>query len=443
MLDKGMQTSSPAMVAPPRNVFAVTRPYRFVMALALTMAVLPGFGTGLLLVLVAGAGLPVSVAWPQLAQSHGQVQTFGFVLLFIVAVGLQLFPRFLGAPLIHPWRAGWGASLVAISLLAREVAQPLPQTPVRQLLLVVAAVGVPIGALMAGSAFHGLTRRSVQPKRGPAAAWRRFIAVGGMSLGGALVLFVWANFTLATGDIVVSEGLDEALIHLELAGFATCLVFGVSSRVFGRFLLLRTRPQLEPWIPRLALTWAAGLALVVGGWLLAVPEFKAMGGLLELGVLCTWLWLIGLYDAPTRPSGTPYVTNPTRRWIRLGFALLVISLALDLALFAREAITGEPPGASELSAARHALAQGFLLALMISMASRLLPIYSADVLKHRLRLELTVDLVLVGAIVRVVAEAGGGYTALTGPLVALGGTLGVVGFVVFAIGMLASLARVP
>jgi len=75
-----------------------------------------------------------------------------------------------------------------------------------------------------------------------------------------------------------------------------------------------------------------------------------------------------------RDAGTPCVTNPTRRWIRLGFVFLLFNLALDFGLLGREALHGIAPSAIELSAARHALVQGFLLPLMVSMAARLLPI---------------------------------------------------------------------
>jgi hypothetical protein len=432
--------------AAPRNPFNVTGPYAATMRLSLSMALLPGLGTGLLLVLVAGLGLPVAIAWPQLAQAHGQVQTFGFVLLFIIAVGLQLFPRFLGAPLLHPWRATWGAALVAVALLARLVGQPLAPGDLRTELLLLASIGVPAGALFAGSAFHGLTRRSVQPPSGPAAAWRRFIMVGGLALGASLIIWLWAGLGLANDGVLVPQSLDEALIHLQLAGFATGLVFAVSSRVFGRFLLLRTRPALERWVPRLALAWAIGLILVSAGWLIENrwgAASRAIGATIELAAVCTWIWLIGLYAEPTRESGTPYVTNPTRRWIRFAFLFLVSGLALDAGLFGAEAALGRIPAMNEISAARHALGQGFLLPLMISMAARLLPIYSADVLKRRRLLELTVDLLLVGALLRVVAEAIGGYDPITGPIVAFGGTITIVGFSIFAVGMWSALSRTP
>jgi hypothetical protein len=388
----------------------------------------------------------MAIAWPQLAQAHGQIQTLGFVLVFIVSVGLQLFPRFLGAPLVQPWRATYGASLIALALIARLFGQPLAPGVPRTILLLFAAIGVPAGALLAGSAFHGLSRRSVQPKQGPASAWRRFIQVGGISLGCALVLYTAAGLALAFGDVVVDQATDEALIHLELAGFTTCLILAVGSRIFGRFFLLRSHPSFERWVPRLAAGWGIGLLLIALGWFVpgqAGALLRLLGAVLEFGVVCVWLWLSGLFAPPTRESGTPHVTNPTRRWVRLAFVFLVVGLALSVGFFAREVLFGISPTVTELSAARHAIAQGFVLTMMVSMAARLLPIYSAHVLKHRGVLELTVDLLLLGALLRVAAEAVGGYDTVNGPLIALGGTLSVVGFAVFAVGMWSSLGRLP
>ncbi len=428
---------------PVLNPFDVSAPYVAVLRIAFALAIVPGLGTGLLLVAIAGLRLPLAIGWPQLAQAHGQIQAIGFVVLFIVAVGLQLFPRFLSAPLTNADRATWGSGLVALSLVARLIGQPLAPGPERVTLLSFAAFGLPLGVLVAASAFHALRKSQAPPPTVPAGAWRRWLAIGGLSLGGALALYVWSGLLLANGDAVVPPNVDEALIHLELAGFAACLVYAVASRVFGRFLLLRTRSALEASIPWLSLLWLSGLLLVSLGWLLAIPAWRWIGAVVELGVLGVWLWIIGLYDRPSRESGTPYITNPTRRWVRLAFVMLVLSEALQVGLFGREVLLGGAPSSTELSAARHALGQGFLLPLMVAMAARLLPIFSADVLKHRLRIELIVDLLLVGAAVRVVAEAAGGYTPVSGVLIALGGLLTWVGFTAFAAGMWSSLGRLP
>src|SRR5438067_4813409 len=166
----GPSTNRPAATRPkrtvtPANSFDVSAVYATSMRLSLALGLLPGLGTGLLLVLVAGAHLPVAIAWPHLAQAHGQVQALGYTLLFILAVGLQLFPRFLGAPLLHVQRAPWGASLVALALVARLVGQPLAPGPGRVIVLVFSVLALPVGMLLAGSVFHGVSSRSVQPDR--------------------------------------------------------------------------------------------------------------------------------------------------------------------------------------------------------------------------------------------------------------------------------------
>jgi hypothetical protein len=416
------------------------------MRLALGLALLPGLAIGLVLAVGAGLGRPLIAAWPQLAQAHGQVQALGFVPLFVVAVGLQLFPRFFGTPPLHTERVVWGAAILALALLARLVGQPLAPGPVRTVLLGVAAVAAPLGLLAAGSVFHGLSRRSVQPSHGPAAAWRRFVAVGGLALGGSLLLYLGSGLELAAGDVVVPTGADEALVYLELAGFGVCLVLGVGSRIFGRLLLLRTRPALERSLPGLAGLWAAGLALVAGGWLLATDWaawVRLLGAVVHLAVLCAWLWMVALYEPPSRQAANPHVVGPTRRWVRAAFLLLVVGLAVNVYLFGREAALGSAPASTELSAARHAIGQGFLLTVMATMAARLLPVYSADALRHPAKLEATIDLLLAGAALRVVAEALGGYGPLAGPVVALGGALTLVGFGLFAGGMWSALGRLP
>jgi hypothetical protein len=421
----------------------VSSVYVGLMRAALLLALLPGLGVGLLLVCVYGFRLPLLFPWPQLAQGHGQVQLLGFTLLFVMAVGLQLLPRFLAAPIRRPGRVGAGGALVALAVVLRLVAQPLDVGPARTAALVVAAAALPAGTLLALAEFASLRRRSVQPTRGPAAAWQAFVAVAVLALAAALLLHTAALLRLAGGAALVPTGLDEALIHLELAGFATSMVLGVGSRILGRMLLLRGHPALGDRLPLLAAAYGCGLAVAGAGWALDAAWLRPAGYAAELAVVSVWLWLVGLYGRPRRPSSTPRVTDPTRRWLRGAFAFLLLGAALRLGLAGREVLVGTAAAGTELSAARHAAAQGFLLVVMVVMAARMMPVYAADVAGRRGFLEAAVDLLLVGALLRVGAELVGGYAGPAGPLTALGGIASVAGFGVFAAGLWASLARLP
>lgn len=433
-------------MTPYPNPFDVSAAYAPLMRAALALALLPGLGLGLLLATIAGLGLRVDLAWPALAQGHGQVQTLGFTLLFVVAVGLQLLPRFLGTPMTATGRnrAVIGGLLAGVGVLARLVSQPMESGPLRTGLLILAAVAVLGGVLAAASGFHTPRQQgAIRVVDGMGRGWSRFVAVGGLALGTALILHTWALFGLASGWRMVPNGLNEALIHLEIAGFATCMVVGVGSRVFGRFLLLRTRPAFEARLPHLAGLYGLGLILVAGGWLMDIGAVRLVGAALGLGVVLVWLWLVGLFNSPSRLSGMPHVTGPTRRWVRLAFVFLLAGNVIGTGLEVQELVFGIPAGASARSAARHSLAQGFLLVMMVAMAARLLPIYSADVLKRPRLVEGAVALLMVGAFLRVGAELMGGYGGIAGPLVAGGGALSTAGFALFALGLWASLGRLP
>ena len=101
------------------------------------------------------------------------------------------------------------------------------------------------GVALAIYAFARVIRGSVQPRSSGFAAV--LPATFGLSLISALILNAIMCVNLAQGGIVVPPAQDEALLHLELWGFATTMALAVSGRIFPRFLLLQdTRERLLP-----------------------------------------------------------------------------------------------------------------------------------------------------------------------------------------------------
>jgi hypothetical protein len=74
----------------------------------------------------------------------------------------------------------------------------------------------------------------------------------------------------------------------------------------------------------------------------------------------------------------------SRRWARLAFAMLLAAAAANLGIATAETL-GAMATLTQLSAARHLVAQGFLLPLIVLMAARILPGYSSYML-HRARM---------------------------------------------------------
>jgi hypothetical protein len=249
------------------------------------------------------------------------------------------------------------------------------------------------------------------------------------TLGASLILALVLNFAscveLAQGALVVPFAHDEALIHLELWGFASTMVLAVSGRVFPKFLLLRpTRDRLIR--PALAL-WALGSIGTPAVWVLlqGAPAARTLTALAQLLAAVLFVAGLRLYEVPIRASGTPYVTNPTRRWARLAFAMLLAAAAANLGIATAEML-GVTTTVTQLSAARHLLVQGFLLPLMVLMAARILPGYSGYMLRRPRLLGALVWSLLIGAALRGGAELVGGYSPGWNLLVALGGALAVV-----------------
>ncbi|MDP8921531.1 MAG: hypothetical protein M3O34_01485 [Chloroflexota bacterium] len=421
-------------------------PYAPLLRLALGFGAVAGFGYGLTVLLALAFRLPLGGAWLALVQVHGQAQLVGFVTPFIVAVGGILFPRFLASPLDRPATLLVGTVALVGGVALRVVGQPLGDSPLRVTLLLASGVFGPVGLGLAAYPLIRCSRRSIQPW----SLWRSYSAFALAAFAGATLLHVYASVLLAGGQSLVPFALGEALLHLQLWGFVVPVTLAVGLKIFPNFLILRA-PRERTFHPLLAL-YRAGVALTTAGWLGTelfpsaddIPVvLRAVGTVFEAAALGGFAAAIRLFEPAARPSGTPHITNPTRRWIRLAFAWLLLGALLGAAYAVREALGGAGAGFVGGSVVRHALAMGYLLPLMASMAGRILPVYSADVLGHPWLLPTTVWLLLAGALARVGGELVGGYEPGVAPIVALGGVLSTIGFLLLAGALWWSTTRLP
>lgn len=416
-------------------------PYPLLIRTSIALGILGGFSLGVYVILGFTLGLPLSAGVPALIQVHGHIQALGFVALFIMAVGVQLFPRFHSSRLDRPTWVSVGGLGLAAGVALRALGQPLPASTGRGALVVCSAVLELGGVALAVRAFARVFSHSVQPAAG---GWAALLpATVGGSLFAALLLNVYGSIVLAMGSPIVPLPQDEALLHLDLWGFAASMVLVVSGRIFPRFLLLR--PSHVGLLQVALVLWAIGSFGVPLGWWLAnlLPAIRAIAAAAQL--LGALLFVLGLrlYEAPVRASGTPHVTSPTRLWARCAFGFLLSAAGIDFSLALADALGGAASSFTGLSAARHALAQGFLLPMIVTMASRILPIYSADMMRHPRLLAALVWGLLVGAALRVVPELLAGYGGGWGSLVGLGGTIGTLAFVVFGVGLWHATGRAP
>jgi hypothetical protein len=411
-------------------VSRLSHPYPLLIRTSLALAVGLGFLIGVYLILGFAFGLPLAAASPALIQVHGQVQSFGFVALFIMAVGVQLIPRFHARPLDRPVQVSVGGLLLASGVVLRAVAQPLPVDAAgRPVMLVLAAALELVGVLLAVQAFSRVVTRSVQPIRTPVLP---LTMAGSLIL--SLVLNAYVSLGLAEGALVVPSNQNEALLHLQLWGFASTMVLAVSARVYPRFLLLQ--PTREGLVPIALVLWALGSLGTPLVWLVAAsrPEVRVLPAVAQLAGACLFVAALRLYETPIRASGMPHITNPTRRWARIAYAFLLSAAAATVGIAVAEWL-GLQTTLTQVSAARHALAQGFLLPIIVYMAGRILPGYSGLMTRQPRLLAGLIWTLFAAAALRAPTELLGGYAPGWNVTVALGGVLAAGAFTVFAVGL--------
>jgi hypothetical protein len=432
---------------PPRpRAIAGPHPTTVLIRLSLLLGATAGFSLGLVLLGAVVLGRASVVPWAALAQVHGQVQAIGFVALFILGTAAQLLPGFLACPLTRPGRVTLGGGLVAGAVVVRAVAQPLWPGPARVALLWASAAGEVVGFALCLAVYAELARQTIQPLD----RWRELAAAGFGFLVVSLIVNTAAIAWLAGGAPVVPGMLDAALVQLQLAGFVVFLVFGVSRKILPRFLLLR--PPKDRLIGIGGIAYGSGVILVAAGWLMAPvsrPAWVASGasavgvGLQLMGAIL-YLGGLRLYEPTVRPSGAPAVTDPARRWIRMAFAWLIAADLLALIPTTRAFLGGPSVGFYELTAERHALAQGFIVTIIIAYAARILPGFSAWAIQHPRVVETIIALVTAGAVVRVIGELLTAWVTPAGEAVAgVGGALGVAGFLLFATFLFRTIGRIP
>jgi uncharacterized protein involved in response to NO len=329
----------------------------------------------------------------------------------------------------------------------RVLSQPLEPSTARAGLLVASGLLTLAGPLLFAAALVASCRRSVQPR----GAWQLVLGTALVSLLLSLLLNLAATVRLAGVPMaVVTTALDEAIVSLEIRGFIVGVGLAVGLKLFTSFLILR--PPRRWALPASIGSYVVGLALNAVGWLLHElwPEqpllgltARAAGDLLTLIGVVGYLLVVRLFEPAARESGRPHVTNPVRTWIRLAFVWLLVGSVLQVWLSLRETFGGPAASFTELSATRHALTMGFLLVLLVAMAARILPGYSGWALQHPRFISWTVYLLLAGALLRVLSELAGGYAGLFGPVTGLGGVLGTLGFLLFAVTLWPALGNLP
>ena len=294
-----------------------------------------------------------SARWAPLAQLHGHAQLVGFAGLLVMGIGYRVFPRFRGAPAPAATAVVASFALVATGLALRS-ALAWPAGEIRTAALAAGGILELAGALVYARLVLGTLVAGDSEHRPD----EILIALGALWFPLGLM---WAFVALApalagapAGDPVA----DGASVTALLLGFVASTVLGVSLRVAPAFVAAPPAPP-RPVIAGAAL-WYAGLT-VLPLWPQVAP-LAILGG----GLLLTWT--VGVF----RTSAAVQLLGAAARLTRLALRAGYLWLLFGLTLLALAAVASWPIGGAT-TAARHALALGFLMSVVFAVGARLIP----------------------------------------------------------------------
>jgi uncharacterized protein involved in response to NO len=374
---------------------------------AAILATLTG-GATLGLVALTIAGLRGSLAtglswWTPVIQAHGHVQIFGWVGLFIMGVAYHVVPRFKATELVRPDLARRSFSIMVAGLVARALAQPYARESFAAFVGLAGAVAELVAVLL----FAWIIARTLAGTGSPRAGFEPYLLAGNRWF----VLLALANVAsmlrmAVTGDPVIPADWNAALLHIQVVGFIGLWILGVSLRILPVFM--GARPLPAPVATNVL--WAVNVAVLMrsAAELFGVAVLLAPGALLELLAVLAFVGGLRLFKAPApSPHADP---NPYyRKFILAAYAWLVFAAGLLVFITIFEGATGLALPKELTGSYRHAITVGFVTAMIMGVASRIVPVFRGVPLQGVGLLDAAFWMLNAGCAVRVLFQGIAGF----------------------------------
>lgn len=412
------------------------RLYRPYLRASLIVAVTLGFSTGAAILIMPLLGMERSLTWVTHGQSHGIAQLFGWAGLFVMGFAFHVVPRFFSSATRYPTPQRVSMWLTITGLLLRFTGQSMYKSSVADPLLVSGGIALAAGLMLFAWTLFDVVRGSTD-KSGPAELWM-ISGIFWSATSGILHLAIVLR--MSTGSSPLGYALwNEALIYAALFGFVGSFIFGVSARAIRGFLVLKPA-HLRVNRAALAIVNSGLVVLVIVRFAEFDQTFASIGlMLIASGAL---LYVLALRILEPAAGVARRFTVGYRRYgtfIRVAYAWLVIGclMLVVTALDSSGATDLLPPGVA--LPVLHVLTMGFVTTLIMSAASRLVPIFEGSDIQYPRLLDATFVLITASTALRILF----GYSTSELSVRALGasGGLGLLAIILFAVVMFQALSK--
>lgn len=394
-----------------------------------------------LLVRIALAGKFTAVGLHEV-NAHGHAQIFGWVGLFVMGFAYQAFPRFKQTTLRYPGLAWLSFGLMLGGLIVRALLEPAADGLDTVGWAAVVASG---GEVVAAGLFAFVI----------AATWRasgkRLVFSDGYIVAALFwfvvqavyeTIYLAATLGAAPGELVpLVAAWQGALRDLQIHGFATLMILGVSQRILPHALGFSAPGR------RLSLACLVGLNLaVVGeatGLVLMRVHSHTWAGLWYVSVLLLTGCVIALVRG-FRVFGPVEGADRSRKFVRAAYAWLLMSLGMLVALpvYQFGVLPLVSPDAAAVrvgfshayyGATRHAITVGFLSLMIVGVGAKVVPVLRGIDPKTLPRLWVPFVLINLGCALRVAGQTATDFTDRVFPLAGVSGVLEVTGLAVWGV----------
>lgn len=433
----------------PSAADAIYRPF-FLAGIAVVLTLGAVWGA-YLLARIAAHGRFTAVGLHEV-NAHGHAQIFGWVGLFVMGFAYQAFPRFKHTSLRFPALAWLSFALMVGGVVARAVLEPLADGFDAVAAAAVAATAVEVVAV---GLFVVVIAATWRASGKPLATYDAYVAAAlfwFLAQAVCEAVYVAATFRAGPGELVpLVATWQGALRDLQIHGFATLMILGVSQRLLPAVYGF---PAPSGRLSRACLVLlnlavvgeAAGLVLMR----LSSPAWAA----LWYGSVLVFAGCVAALVRDWRVFGRAAEADRSLKFVRAAYAWLLASLLMLVALPAYQfavlpAI--RPDGAAAklgfshayYGATRHAITVGFVSLMIVGVASKVVPTLRGADPRALPRLWVPFALLNAGCALRVVGQTATDWADWVFPLAGVSGVLEVTGLAVWGAHLAGLMLRQP
>ena len=345
----------------------------------------------------------VSYSW---VLAHGHAMVFGFVGFFIMGFAYQAFPRFKRTSLWRPRVAFSALPVMIAGILFQTIAHLL--SPPSLSLEIVAATLQLISVIIFGTVITMTARLARKPE-----SYDRFVyaALGWFVLAAIANPVIFKLFELAGSRSQLLFNLATFNIpyrDVQLLGIAVVMILGVSLKFLPHAYGLREPSRV--W--QSFLFWgvngsiAAGVILFIAGmaggshWLLAIQWLTTIV-LLAAAIITPFQYrLFGAVPESERDRSLKFI-RAAYVWFIVATAMLVFTPIYNLGIYVPVTGSTSPFSHAFFGAYRHALTVGFIMMMIVGVASKVVPTLSGVDMRSARSLWPTFVLLNLGNLTRV------------------------------------------